>query len=358
MSSIPLSGVNIHVPSSPSSSAVTATAAVMSPSQVGVPGLDAIEILEFRKLLKERQEREEEAKKRASSIPSRVAALYEEHKILSIAIQFVITVGVAFVLGYYSLKGQVDDAKHQANELTSQLRTQQSEVNAVQLNVGALQGPVSNLVGLVSTLNVQALQMNITQAQAAQVQLQAGSTQLHADFATLHTQISSSQQLADLRALNNSVSALQAGLVWRTYSPVIFSDGSPRASVTADHRSTDVTLSYALSGSTCWLQGSMMWGLTTAGAGGSFIRISLPPGVQGLAGVTQSGIGSVQTIFPVSNSGGKALAGTGFIVNGDPNNIYLRTGFLGDGDAYTDQVASAGFAFMWSVQGAFQTKTS
>jgi len=73
---------------------------------VGVPGLDAVEILEFRNLLKDKQRRDEEEKKKANSFASKVVALFEEHKILSVAIQFVITVGVAFVLGYYSLRAR------------------------------------------------------------------------------------------------------------------------------------------------------------------------------------------------------------------------------------------------------------
>lgn len=226
MSSLPLSSVHVHVPSSPSGHghAHSTANAVTSPSQVGVAGLDAVEILEFRSWLKEKQARAEEEKKqraeaaeRAQSWRHKLVALYEEHKILSLAIQFVVTVGVAFVLGYYSLKGQVDDAKQQATELTSQLRTQQSEVNAVQLNVGALQGPVASLVTQVSALNVAALQANISAAnieqaalQRQQDALQVGAGQLQGNFTALNTQLSSSQQLADLYQLNSTVHFLQS----------------------------------------------------------------------------------------------------------------------------------------------------
>jgi hypothetical protein len=134
-------------------------------SPPGPVGLDFTELVELRELLKEKRERDAEAKKNANSFTSKAVAFYEDNKILSIAIQFIITVVVAFVLGYFSLKGQVDDAKSQARELSDQLSSQQSQVNAVTLNVGALQTPVANLVNLVSTLNVQALQANITDCQ-------------------------------------------------------------------------------------------------------------------------------------------------------------------------------------------------
>ena len=144
---------------------------MVSPSQVGVPALGAEEILAFRNYLEQKAEQEKEAKRKANSFASKLVALYEEHKILSVAIQFVITVGVAFVLGYYSLKGQVDDAKNQASELSSQLHTQQSEVNAVQLNVGALQGPVDDIARQFASLDVAGLQANISSAKVRQVNI-------------------------------------------------------------------------------------------------------------------------------------------------------------------------------------------
>lgn len=202
-------GVQLYAPSSPSAYYHgQQPGGSPAPVAVTVAGLNAAEISELRAYLDAKREAAEERKKNEASLLGRAKILLQENDWVTMVVKFVVTVGVAFLLGYFSLKGQVDDAKNQASALTSQVRSQQSEVAAVQLNVGALQGPVTSLVNLVTTLNVQALQTNISLAQQDQAVITAGNAQMQADFTTLRALLTSDVQLARLQTLNASVSGL------------------------------------------------------------------------------------------------------------------------------------------------------
>jgi hypothetical protein len=86
------------------------------------------------------------------------------------------------------------------------------------------------------------------------------------------------QQAAQIQLLHVILATMQAQLMngWLSYNPVVTSDGSTQCS----HQSSGgtPTLRYTLLGKMCFLRGEIEFGLVLSGVGGSFIKISLPPG--------------------------------------------------------------------------------
>jgi len=134
------------------------------------------------------------------------------------------------------------------------------------------------------------------------------------------------------------------GPVWASYTPTITSNGSTPASSFV----RGGTIRYVRIGSTVCLQGQVVIGEQSSGAGGTFIKVSLPPGLPGATGETQTGIGTV------ARSGDSTTLfwdGSGAIET-DVNNVILAkqsSYYFVDGDA------RPGAGILWTASGCYET---
>jgi hypothetical protein len=129
------------------------------------------------------------------------------------------------------------------------------------------------------------------------------------------------------------------------YAPSITSDGSTLASKVV----RGGTIRWFQIGGIVCLQGQVTIGFTVAGAGGTFIKVGLPPGLNGNAGTaTQEGIG---TIVRTAGSSTAIPAGSGAIESDKTSLILAKN----ENAYFTDGDASSGFSLLYVVNGCYLT---
>ena len=88
-------------------------------------------------------------------------------------------------------------------------------------------------------------------------------------------------------------------------------------------------------------------GCSSVGCGGSYLLLTLPPGLLGAPGMTQS-VGSVAHILGGQNVGGAAI-----IYANDLSHFKVGTYLAFPGGAYSDGMAISGQSIQWSASGTF-----
>lgn len=134
--------------------------------------------------------------------------------------------------------------------------------------------------------------------------------------------------------------------VWETYTPTITSDGSAASRLV---RGVGGTIRYFRTGKTVCLQGTVVFGVLFSGSGGTFVKVSLPPGLPGATAVaSQVGIGTVVRTGDASTLFDHGVGA----IESDKNNIILlkgQTGYYNNGDA------RPGAGFNWTASGCYET---
>ena len=179
----------------------------LEPAPVLVQGLNADELHSLRALLAARN-RELAA---AETFAGKVSKFLQSN--LGSILKAAFTIGVAVLIGYFTLSGKVQDATHQVDLLAVQVNAQQTTVGAVQTSVQALQAPVQQLVSIVNLLNIAALQANISRAEQMQSTITATNLQLQADLATGQSNLGALQSQLAQNAVLQTVLNLNATAV-------------------------------------------------------------------------------------------------------------------------------------------------
>jgi len=142
-----------------------------------------------------------------------------------------------------------------------------------------------------------------------------------------------------------AIDAVPVGDVWSSYTPTITTNGSPAASQLV----RGGAIRYVQIGKTVCLQGFVAFGERSPGTGGSFVKISVPPGLPGAAGVTQYGLGPVTT---TGDSNTLFLSGAAAIETADVANFIL---VKESADNYVDGDARSGRGFNWVASGCYES---
>ncbi len=143
--------------------------------------------------------------------------------------------------------------------------------------------------------------------------------------------------------LNASFAAVTP--VWASYTPTIASDGTTLASRSI----RGGTFRYMQVGHTVCLQGLAIIGQQSPGAGGTYVKVSLPSGLSGKTGTTQIGIG---TAMRTGDATTLFNDGTGVILAADTANVEL---VYGASSSFIDGDARAGAGIAWAASGCYET---
>ena len=129
-----------------------------------------------------------------------------------------------------------------------------------------------------------------------------------------------------------------------TYTPVFTSDGSACSKFI---RGT--TVRYRQQGSIVFVSIYAVFGQSVAGGGGTYVKMSLPPGLPGKTGVSQHGLGHVAK---TQNSVVSLTVGSAAIESSDVNNFILTKQEV---SYWTDGDAALGGGFNWTFNGSYET---
>lgn len=126
---------------------------------------------------------------------------------------------------------------------------------------------------------------------------------------------------------------------WLSYVPVITQDGTP-ASVEVINN----VIRYKVIDNTVFLQGQISIGRLASGAGGTFVRVSLP--IPGKVSTNQAGIGLVTKTGSTENGG---------MLNIASSNVSIATlRKFGDSANFTAGDASTGFGMAVLMNGSYE----
>ena len=149
----------------------------------------------------------------------------------------------------------------------------------------------------------------------------------------------------NFKIIGDQVNAI--GTAWSSYTPTTSSDGTV-ASVSVHGNQ----VRYLRFGSTVCLQGQISYGFVLSGSSGTFLKVSLPPGLPGKTGVKQYGIGSVSSAFGVAAGAAvHSYQGAGAIID-DLNNLVL---LKGPSDNFTNADAALGYGIVFVLNGCYET---
>jgi hypothetical protein len=148
----------------------------------------------------------------------------------------------------------------------------------------------------------------------------------------------------EIAALQTQVTALQGQVAgtWTAFTPVVASDGTA-ASIQL------LNFSYSQVGKMVFIRGVALFGYTAPGAGGTYVKLSLP--IAGVTGLQQNGIGTVLQTYSVSTAPATYRPGWGRIVSGDEGNVLLTE----PAGNFVNGNAGSGYGFEWIVDGAYES---
>lgn len=148
------------------------------------------------------------------------------------------------------------------------------------------------------------------------------------------------QQQQQINTLNMTLNQLITP--WQNYTPILTSDGYPAGSKYVRGNN----ISYKVIGNTVFLKGQVVIGEGQPGLGGTFIKISLPIGLQGKQGINQIGIGSI-----TGTGQANILAGTWGIETAD---LYNLRALKMSNEYFTDNDVQSGHGFVGSISGQYE----